>query len=76
MQIKFSDHARNRIKERNISVALVILTVKESEITKTSYRNRKLFRRSFRGKTLEVVAILEKDLYTVVTAYYLEEDKK
>lgn len=74
MQVRFSDHARSRIKERRISVASVILTIKESEITKTSYRNRKLFRRSFRGKILEVVAIFENGLYTVVTAYYLEED--
>jgi len=76
VQIKLSDHARSRIKERKISLASVLSTVKNPEASEKSFKDRKLFRRKFRGKILEVVVILEKDLYTVVTAYYLEEGKK
>jgi hypothetical protein len=74
MKIEFSDHAKDRIKERKISISIVIKTIKNPEQIENSFKNRKLFRRNFRGKTLEIVVIKEKELYTVVTAYYLEED--
>ena len=74
-KIKFSDHAKDRIKERKIPTDEVLSVVKNPEEIITSFKNRKLFRRRVRGKMLEVVAVEDEAVLEIITAYYLEEQK-
>ena len=74
-KIKFSDHAKDRIKERKIPTDEVLSVVKNPEEIVTSFKNRKLFRRRVRGKMLEVVAVEDEAVLEIITAYYLEEQK-
>ena len=75
MSIKFSDHARKQIKERKIPVNRVNETVKNPERKIFSSRNRKLRQRQFGSKILEVVTVTEGSRITVITVYYLKDDK-
>ena len=75
MSIKFSDHARKQIKERKIPVNIVSQTVKNPERKLASSRNRKLRQRQFGSKILEVVTVTEGSRITVITVYYLKDDK-
>lgn len=75
MSIKYSDHAGKQIKERKISVNIVNETVKNPERKLVSSRNRKLRQRQFGSKILEVVTVTEGSRITVITAYYLKEEK-
>ena len=75
MSIKYSDYARNQIKEGKIQVIIVGQTVKNPERKLASSRNRKLRQRQFGSKILEVVTVTEGSRITVITAYYLKEDK-
>lgn len=75
--LKFSEHARAQLKRRKISQIKVISQVvyKPEEIL-TSFRGRKLRRKTIRGKMLEVVTSTEGSKITVVTAYYLKEENE
>lgn len=75
MSIKYSNHAKKQIKERKISVIRVSKAVENPEIKIISSRNRKLRQRQFGSKLLEVVTVTEGSRITVITAYYLEEEK-
>lgn len=69
MPIEFSDHALEQIKERNLSKAQVKKTVENPDKILPSFRNRKLRRKMFGDKILEVVTITEGSRITVITAY-------
>jgi hypothetical protein len=73
MPIVFSDHAKEQIKRRDISMELVIETVQIPEKILSSFRGRKLRQRRTHAKLLEVVTTTEGSRITVITAYFLEE---
>lgn len=71
MKILISEHAKERIKQRNISELKVYATVKNPQTSDKSYRNRILLRRNFGIKTLEVVTKIENSCIIIISAYYL-----
>ncbi len=72
MKIKFSEHAKEQLRERKIARRLIIQTVNDPESKQKSFRKRLLLRRSFGGKILEVVTVKELDHLVIVTEYFLE----
>lgn len=75
MSIQFSDHALSQLKSRKISKAKVIETVKNPRRKFKSFKNRTLRQKQFGSKILEVVTVAEGSSITVITQYYLKEDK-
>lgn len=73
MPVVFSQHSKLQIIKRKIPLERVLQTVKKSDETLASFQSRKLRRRKFGGKILEVVTKTEGSRITVITAYYLEE---
>lgn len=73
MPIVFSDHAKQQLKRRKIQKKLVIQTVRNPQETKASFKSRRLRRRKFGDKILQVVSITEGSVITIVTGYYLKE---
>lgn len=74
MSIEFSKHALDQLKSRKIPKARVIETVKKPQKKLKSFKNRKLRRKPFGSKILEVVTITEGSRTTVISQYYLKEE--
>ncbi|MCL4352847.1 DUF4258 domain-containing protein [Patescibacteria group bacterium] len=72
MPIQFSKHALYQLKKRNISKKRVIEVVKNPEEIKDSYKNRRLRRKVYGGKILQVITATEGSRITVVSGYYLK----
>lgn len=75
MGVKFSEHAGFQLKRRDISRKLVRDAVYKNDEVLLSFRGRKLRRLKLYGKILEVVTITEGSKITVITAYFLREEK-
>ena len=73
MPIKFSEHAKEQLKERYLSEKRTIEAVKNPDTILTSFKNRRLRQRRFGDRILEVVTITEGPRITIVTAYYLKK---
>ncbi len=73
MPIKFSDHALEQLKRRNISMQHVIEVIRDPEEKSSSYKERSLRRKVINDKMLEVITITEGSKITVITAYYLDK---
>lgn len=71
MPITFSDHARNQLKIRRISKKRIFETIRDPEKVKVSYKNRRLRRKIYGGKILQVVTVTEGSKITVISCYYL-----
>ncbi len=71
MLIIFSDHAKARLKQRHISEQFVLEAIKRPDSRKISSRNRRLYRRRYGDKILEVVVITEKADLIIITQYWL-----
>lgn len=74
VSIVFSDHAKDKLKTRKISLNVVSKAVYEFEKILPGFKGRKLRRKTIYGKILEVVTVTEGSRITVITAYYLEEN--
>lgn len=72
--IVFSDHAEEQLRRRKISRKLVEETVRSPEEILESFRGRKLRRKRFGGKILEIVTITKGSRMTVVTQYWLKQE--
>ena len=75
MPVEFSDHVIEQLKERHISKIRVKETVENPDTILPSFRDRKLRRKEFGGNILEVVTITEGSRITIVTAYYIQNNK-
>ena len=74
MKIEFSDHATSQLVNRpRIKRNMVIEAIQLSDGATVSYRNRTLYRKNFKGETLEVVTVKEDDTIIVITQYFLDE---
>lgn len=71
--LEFSDHAKERNLKRKIPKDRIIKTVKNPDEVLESVRDRKLRRKKFGEKILEVVTITEGKEIIVITQYYLGE---
>ena len=73
MPIVFSDHAKFQIKERRILIRQVLETARNPEEIKPSFKNRRLRRKVYGDKILQVVTITEGSRITVISGYYLRK---
>ena len=71
MKIKYSPHARKRLKERSIVLAHVRATLLRPDLISRADRDRTIVRKKLKGKTLEVIYIIENNEIMIVTLYYL-----
>ncbi|OGC86170.1 MAG: hypothetical protein A2V73_07625 [candidate division Zixibacteria bacterium RBG_19FT_COMBO_42_43] len=73
MRIVLTEHARDRLSQRNIRKRDVIQTLKNPDRILKSFGRRKIAVKSIKEKTLEVVFREEKNILIVITSYWLEE---
>ena len=73
MPIKFSQHAKVQLKKRRISQKRIFETVRNPEEMLQSYKKRRLRRRLFGDKILQVVTVTEGSRITVISTYYIEK---
>ena len=73
MPIVFSDHAKFQIKKRQIPQRRILETVRNPQEVIPSFKNRRLRRKIFGGKILQVVTISEGSKITVISGYYLKK---
>lgn len=71
----FSKHALSQIKRRKIPSSLVKQVVHSPAAKLSSFRGRELRRLNVNGKILEVVTKTKDSKVTIITAYYLKEEK-
>jgi hypothetical protein len=71
--IKFSEHAKEQLKERSISRKRITETIINPDSILTSFKNRRLRQKRFNDRILEVITVSEGSQITVVTIYYLKE---
>ncbi|OGF61924.1 hypothetical protein A2926_00360 [Candidatus Giovannonibacteria bacterium RIFCSPLOWO2_01_FULL_44_40] len=69
--IIFTNHALKRMRERKVSRAQVLETIKNPEIEIVEDGNIKLARRGFAGKSLEVAIENGGNKTIVITLYWL-----
>lgn len=74
MRIEFSEHAEDRIHKRKIPRARIRETIQNPDEALDSFRGRKLRRKRFGDKILEIVTVTEEDKIVVITQYYLGEE--
>lgn len=72
MQTHFSDHALERMKERGISKLQVYATIKSPQEKLKSFRDRIIFKRTYKLKTLEVITRLEDNKIVIISAYMVK----
>ena len=73
MPVVFSDHAKLQLKKRQISQKRILETVRNPQQMLPSFKSRRLRRRLFSGKILQVVTVTEGSKITVISGYYLRE---
>lgn len=73
MKLILTDHARQRMEERDITEEMVANAIQRPEVVLPSFRRRELAKKEIRGKTLEVVFKRERGETIVITVYWLEE---
>lgn len=73
VKIEFSDHSVKQNLDRKIPSSRVRKTINDPSYVLPSFKGRKLLRRKFADKTLEVVIIEEPGKMIVITFYYLKE---
>ncbi len=71
MEIIYSPHAKKRLRERKISKAAVIQTIKKPDKELSSDRNRIIAQRYFGNRILEVIYVKENNQIVIITLYYL-----
>lgn len=72
MPIVFSDHARLQLKRRRISNKRALETVRSPQEIIQGFKNRRLRRKMYGARILQVVTISEGSRITVISGYYLK----
>ncbi|MEK7192475.1 MAG: DUF4258 domain-containing protein [Patescibacteria group bacterium] len=71
MKIVLTDHAKERFRERDISLNVIKSVLSKPDVVKPSFDNREIAIKVVNGKTIEVVYSKEKgDKYIIITVYY------
>ena len=70
MKVIFTNHAKQRIVERDISFLLVKQTVKNPDSHKSSEYGIVVVRKMFGKKILEVIYKVKGTSYIIITSYY------
>ncbi len=72
MRIVFSEHAKQRMTQREITELQVFATIKSPQEKVKSYRDRIIYKRLFKNKTLEVVTKIENKITIIISAYMVK----
>ena len=75
MPIKFSDHAKLQLKRMRIFQKLSLEVARNPDEILSSYKRRRLRRKTVRGKILQIVTVTEGSKVTIVSGYYLRKQK-
>ncbi len=71
MKIILTDHAKWRIKERNITIQTIKLVLSSPDVLRQSFDDRYTATKVVAGETIEIVYTKEKgEKYIIITAYY------
>ncbi|GEM_PF-1466977 len=70
MKIKYSPHAKTRLRQRYVTKSQVRLTLLNPDSTSQADRDRFITRKKLNGKTLEVIYVVENNHLVIVTLYY------
>ena len=73
MPITFSNHAKFQLKKRQISHKRILETIRNPQAIIPSFKKRRLRRKLFGGKILQVVTVTEGSKITVVSGYYVKK---
>jgi hypothetical protein len=73
MPVVFSDHAKFQLKKRGISQKIILETVRNPQGIVLSFKKRRLRRKSFGDKILQVITVTEGSRITVISSYYLRK---
>jgi hypothetical protein len=71
MKIGYTQHAKLRIRQRKISTTFIESALAAPDKTHLSFSKRIVARKSFNGKTLEIVYKKENATLIILTAYWL-----
>lgn len=72
MRIVFSQHAIERMNQREITKLQVFSTIKSPQEKVESYKDRIIYKRKFGAKTLEVVTTVENKTIVIISAYMVK----
>lgn len=73
MEVTFSKHAIDRLGIReNIKKRMVLETINSPDEISPSFRGRRLYRKVYNNRILEIVAKEEDNILIVITQYLLE----
>ena len=70
MKIVYTDHAKERLKQRDISPLRVFETIRRPERVQRLPDDRKKAVKGYNSRDLVVVYVVESDLFIIITAYY------
>ncbi len=70
MNIDYTEHATEKMAERDISKKVVERALREPDKVLNTEFGRKIAHKLIKDRLLRVVYIQENDNYTVITAYY------
>lgn len=73
VKIEFSDHSLKQNLDRKIPISRARKTINDPVKVLSSFKGRKLLRKEFADKTLEVVVVEESGKMVVITFYYLKD---
>ena len=73
--IIFSDHAKARLKQRHIPKQFILEAMTQPDTKKAGSRSRRLYRRRYGDKILEVVATQENSNIIIITQYWLDKEE-
>lgn len=68
--IVFTAHALLQLKNRRISQAAILKTIENPEAIIKSFRERMIYRKSYKRGLLDVILIREKSDIIIITAFY------
>jgi len=71
--IIFSDHAEFQLKKRGIPQKRIFDTIRDPQEIIPSFKNRRLRRKLFGDKILQVITVTEGSRITVISSYYLRK---
>jgi len=73
MDIVFTDHAKTRILQRNISEAEIKSVIDDPNTLQETFKQRLAARKKTSGGTLEVIYKESEGRFIIITSYWIKE---
>ena len=74
MKFIYTDHVKLRIEQRGLSFGMIEATVSHPDGECTSFKDRQIARKKFRGKILEVIYRKQGISTVIITAYWQKKE--